>query len=131
MADNLPEPAKEIVKEFVALVLKSPPAVVTLVLSTFFGYGISFVLFDYRRTEVKKSHYLFHVAIGLGYAAVVFSVVNYDLLSHNLTMEHMTNRMPLTLLVSFVVAFLIMLAGGVWREFATPYASGESHGKSS
>jgi hypothetical protein len=128
MADNLPGPADDVIKEFTLLVLKSPPAVVTLVVSTFFGYGISFVLFDYRRAQVNKSHYLFHVAIGLGYAAVIFCGVNFDLLSVNLTVEQITNRIPLTLLVSFVLAFVIMMAGGIWREFSAPYSAGRTDG---
>jgi hypothetical protein len=128
MADDLPAPANELVKGFTSLVLQSPPAVVTLVVSTFFGYGISFILFDYWRAQVNKSHYLFHVAIGLGYAAVVFCMVNFDLLARDLTVEQITNRIPLTFLVSFVLAFVIMMVGGIWREFSTPYSSGKSNG---
>jgi hypothetical protein len=106
----------DIVKKFIKIVLTSPVAIVTLVLSTFLGYGISFVLFDYRRSKVRRSHFGFHVVIGLAYAALIFSCVNYDLLSHKLTVSQITERMPLTLLVSFSIGFLILLLGGIWRN---------------
>jgi hypothetical protein len=35
-----------VLKEFIPLVAKSPVAIATLVLSTFFGYGISFIIFE-------------------------------------------------------------------------------------
>jgi len=109
----------EVAKAFTSIVIASPVAVVTMVLSAFLGYGISFVLFDYRRLQVKKTHYLFHVAFGLGYTAVIFLVVNHDILSHTLTARQMMDRMPLTLLVSFAVGFTVMLIGSVMRESAT------------
>jgi hypothetical protein len=112
---------EEIFKEFVALVIKSPVAIMTVGVSTCFGYGIAFILFDYRRTEVRKSHRVFHVAIGLGYAAVIFCIVNYDLLSRGLTVEQITSRAPLTLLISAVVSFIIMTIGAFCREFSNPY----------
>lgn len=112
-----PSPSfNDIPKEFIKIVIASPVAIVTLVLSAFFGYGISFIVFDYRKSKVKKSHYLFHVTIGLGYAAVIFSIVNFDILSRRLTMDQMSQRMPLTLLISFAVSFVLMMAGAVWRQ---------------
>jgi hypothetical protein len=124
MADDLPTPATEVLKGFTSLVVQSPPALVTLVVSTFFGYGISFILFDYRRAEIHKSHYMFHVAIGLGYAALMFCAVNFDLLARTLTIEQITNRIPLTLLLSLGLAFVIMVVGAIWRERSTPYSTG-------
>lgn len=124
MADDLQGSAGDVIKHFVSIVVTSPVGVVTLVLSSFFGYGISFVLFDYRRSMVKRSHYPFHIAFGLGYAALMFAAVNFDLLSHQLTVDQIAQRTPLTLLVSFATSFLVMLGGGMWREFSKPY-SGE------
>src|ERR1700726_4708378 len=118
MADSLPTPATDVVKGFTSLVIQSPPALVTLVLATFFGYGLSFILFDYRRAKIRKSHYMFHVTVGLSYAAVMFCAVNYDLLSRTLTVEQIINRIPLTLLLSFGVAFVIMVVGAIWRELS-------------
>jgi hypothetical protein len=113
---------EEILKAFAGLIIKSPIALVTIGVSTCFGYGIAFVLFDYRRVEVKKSHRSFHVAIGLGYAAVVFCVVNFDILAKNITAEQITSRTPLTLIVSGVTSFFIMIAGALWREtYSRPY----------
>jgi ABC-type glycerol-3-phosphate transport system permease component len=39
----------EIIAKFVQIVVSSPVAVVTLVLCWFCGYGISFIIFDYRK----------------------------------------------------------------------------------
>jgi hypothetical protein len=111
-------PTSEVLKEFAKIVIASPVAVVTIVLSAFLGYGISFVLFDYRRLQVRKSHYMFHVAFGLGYTAVIFLAVNYDLVSHSLTANQIMERIPLTLLVSFAVGFTVMLVGSVMRDSA-------------
>lgn len=112
----------QVLKTFGDVVVKSPVATVALVLSTFFGYGISFVLFDYRRSQVLKSHYPFHVTFGLGFTAVVFSAVNYDLLSRNLTVDQITQRVPLTLLVGFAVTFVVIIAVAIFRELSTPYS---------
>jgi hypothetical protein len=117
MSKGWDEAVDGVLKEFIPLVVKSPVALATLVLSTFFGYGISFIIFDYRSSSVGKSHYLFHLALGLGYAATIFAVVNFDLLSHNLTVDQISARMPLTLLVSFIIAFFMMTAGAIWRQF--------------
>jgi len=57
------------------------------------------------------------MALGLGYAATIFALVNYDLLSHSLTVEQISARMPLTLLISFIIAFFMMTAGAIWRQF--------------
>ena len=115
-------PTNQIINEFIRLAIGSPVAVVTLVLSWFCGYGISFIVFDYRRSTVRKSHYWFHAGFGLGYTAIVFIAVNWDLLSRSLTADQIAQRIPLTLLVSFAVGFLIMLLGSICREFFGPRA---------
>jgi uncharacterized membrane protein len=114
----------EILQHFVGLVIKSPIAIVTIVLSWFLGFGISFILFDYRRYPVRGSHYYFHSALGLGYAALIFVIVNWDLVSSNLTLEQVAQRVPLTLLVGFSVGFLLMVAGAIWRQRTSPYTGG-------
>ena len=96
--------------------IKSPVALITLVLSTGLGYGISFVIFDYRRSEVSKSHYLLHPIVGLGYASMIFTLVNMDILSRKLNYSEIAGRMPLTLLIGFVVAFLIIVFVSILRE---------------
>ncbi|HEY1602098.1 MAG TPA: hypothetical protein VGG64_21025 [Pirellulales bacterium] len=128
MADDNAGQAIDIGKAFVLLVIQSPPALVTLGVSTFFGYGISFILFDYRRSQIQKSHYMFHVSIGLGYAAAMFCLVNFDLVTRTLTVEQITTRIPLTLLLSLGLAFVIMLVGAIWRELSAPYTAGQKNG---
>lgn len=125
MSKGWDETVDELLKEFIPMITKSPVALATLVLSTFFGYGISFIVFDYRRSAVEKSHYLFHVALGLGYSATIFSLVNYDVLTHSLTLEQISNRMPFTLLISFMVAFFLMTSGAIWRQFFYMRREGE------
>ena len=107
---------EELLKQFFILVMKSPVALVTLVLSAGLGYGISFVIFDYRRSDINKSHYLLHPVVGLGYASIVFTIVNTDILSRNLNYSDIVGRMPLTLLISFIFAFFIIIIVSIWRE---------------
>lgn len=131
MSDHLPEfsgPADEILDQFVSIVTESTPATVGIVLSSFFGYGISFVLLDYRRATVRPTHFLLHVVLGIGYSATIFAIVNLDLLTHNLTIEQITTRMPITLVVSFIVAFILIFGGMIWRERSSPYAAPNDRG---
>lgn len=106
----------EIVSAFVAIVLKSPVAIITIVLSWFLGYGISFVLFDYRKQQAEKSHFYFHCVIGLGYSALIFVLVNWDIISTNITMEDISKRIPLTLLISFSIGFVLIIGGVIYRQ---------------
>jgi len=112
---------EEIGKKFVALLLKSPIAIVTMVMSFFLGYGISFVIFDYRNNSVKKSHYLFHLIIGLGYSALIFIIVNSRLLGREMSEEEFSKAMPITLLISFAVAFLAIVSISIFKELKKPY----------
>lgn len=112
----------KVADSFLELLMKSPTAIVTLVLAFFLGYGISFLLFDYRNTTAKKSHYLFHLLIGLGYTATIFAAVNWDIITRELKVEHFEKRMPLTILVSFVVAFVLMMGISIYKEIKKPYA---------
>lgn len=107
---------EELFKQFFILVIKSPVALATLVLSAGLGYGISFVIFDYRRSDVRKSHYLLHPVVGLGYSAIIFTILNSDLLSKNMNYSDMAGRMPLTLLISFIIAFVIIIIVSIIRE---------------
>ena len=118
----IPAPLLPILENFGAIVASSTPATIGVVLSSSFGYGISFVLLDYRRALVKKAHLLMHAVVGIGYTATIFTIVNVDLLSRSLTFEQITMRMPITLLVSFVVAFVIIVSGMLWRERRSPYS---------
>lgn len=111
----------QLFKEFIALVVKTPLALVSLVFSFLLGYGISFVLFDYRRSTVSKSHYFYHLVIGIGYATSIFLLVNRDLISADITADKIAGRMPLTLIVSLSVGFVIILCGSIYREIKVPY----------
>ncbi|WP_443748153.1 hypothetical protein [Asticcacaulis solisilvae] len=118
-------------KKFWALVATSPQAVICIALSSFLGYGISFIIFDYRKKVVQNSHYMFHVSIGLGYTAVIFCLVNCDILKHELTFSQLSARMPLTLLVSFAVGFLVLIGGTIWKEMSSPYVGAGARGRKS
>ena len=98
------------------ITLKSPLALVTFVLSWFLGYGISFVIFDYREQQAKKSHFYFHFTIGLSYSAFIFVIVNLDIISTHITIEDISQRIPLTLLISFSVGFILMIGGVIYRQ---------------
>jgi len=107
---------KEIVSKFSAIVTDSPAATVGLVLSTFLGYGISFSWFEYRRPKEDKLPMLLHLVIGLGYAGVIFIAINYDILTRNLNVEQISQRLPITLLVSFSLAFVLIIVGVIYRQ---------------
>ena len=113
----------EIGNKFVALVLKSPIAIVTMVMSFFLGYGISFLIFDYRNNSVKKAHYLYHLIIGLGYSAFIFIIVNFNIISREMTEEDFSKAMPVTLLVSFAVAFIAIVTISIFKELKKPYTN--------
>jgi len=78
-------------KSFWLMAAKYPVAVACIGLSSFMGYGISFILFDYRMKEVKKSHYGFHLAIGIGYTAAIFFMVNFDVVSKTITAQQLSS----------------------------------------
>jgi predicted permease len=107
----------DILKQFVLLVIQSPLAVAAFALSFFMGYGISFVLFDYRLKEsLKKTHYLFHVSVGLCYTALVFCVFNYRAMAMPMSPEQIAERIPATLLFSLALGFIIIIVVAIWRE---------------
>lgn len=111
----------DIKKPFLALVIQSPVALFCMGLSAILGYGISFLIFDYRSTSVSSSHYGLHLAVGLAYTALVFCAVNWDVLTHDLTAQIMTERMPLTLVISFAVGCVLLIGGMIWKEVKKPY----------
>ncbi len=107
----------DILKQFTVLVIQSPLAVAAFALSFFMGYGISFVLFDYRLKEsLKKTHYLFHVSVGLGYTALVFCVFNSRAIVIPMSPEQIAERVPATLLFSLALGFIIIILVAIWRE---------------
>lgn len=101
---------------FMALIVESPPALLTLGLVTFIGYGISFVLFDYRSSKPHASHKVMHIVFGLGYAAVMFCLVNFDLLRRAITADEIISRLPVTLLASFTAFFVMILPIIILKE---------------
>jgi hypothetical protein len=68
--------------------------------------------------------------MGLGYSALMFAIVNSDLLSRALTADQIIQRIPLTFLVSFGVGFLIMILGAMFRQFGRSGRSGAINGDS-
>jgi hypothetical protein len=114
---------EDILKNFIALVIKTPVALITMGMSFFLGYGISFILFDYRKSKAAKSHYFFHLIIGLGYTALVFLVVNWKIINSDLTEEQLSKCMPLTLLISFAFAFISIVIISILRERKKPYTN--------
>lgn len=113
----------DVQKSFWLLLVKSPAALFVVGCSWICGYGISFMLFDYRKTDVKKSHGYLHVSVGTGYSAFVFLLVNFDLLSRAITVDQLVSRLPFTFLISFSLLFLVIVGVGVMRELRSPYAS--------
>ena len=107
---------KDVVSKFTKIVTDSPTATVGLVLSTFLGYGISYAWFEYRKPKEDKLPLILHIVLGLGYAAVVFTAINFDLLKRSLNVDEISQRMPITLLVSFLVAFFLILSGIIYRQ---------------
>lgn len=101
-----------------AILLSSKMTLATFLLSSFMGYGISFILFDYRiKTFNYWTHIPFHCIIGLGYTALIFVITNFDIFKRTLSLSEIIDRMPFTLVVSLAVGFVILLVGGIVREF--------------
>jgi predicted membrane channel-forming protein YqfA (hemolysin III family) len=122
--DNIPDIGwEEVVKKFIELVLKSPTAIITLVLSFFLGYSISFIIFDYRNNKAKGSHFWFHLFIGLGYSALMFLILNWKKINLEMTEEDFSKVMPITILVSFAIAFIAIVTISIIREIKRPYAN--------
>jgi hypothetical protein len=116
---------ENIIKEFFALIIKTPVALFALVASFLMGYGISFVLFDYRSSSVNKSHYILHIFLGVGYAALIFLGLNWDIVNRDITPEIITSRIPITLIVSLAFGFLVIFVWSIIKEVRSPIASEE------
>lgn len=100
---------KEVFGKFALLVTSSPPATISFVMTTFLGYGVSYFLLEYRQPESGKIPFPIQFFAGLAYSSFVFIAVNFDVLSRNIGILQILPRMPITLLIGFAIAFLIML----------------------
>ena len=107
---------EQLLGAFWELVTKSPPALVTLTLSVFMGYGVSFLVFDYGKSEAEPHGWQFHIAVGLGYAALIFLGVNGDIIGRKLTTDQMIERIPITFLVSFAILFIVIVIVSMLRR---------------
>ncbi|NMH26479.1 hypothetical protein [Flavobacterium silvaticum] len=107
----------DFLEKFGEIAVQSPTAIVTSVLSTLLGYGISFLIFDYRKPAgKKKASVYFHAVIGLTYTAFIFIVSNFSIMKRDMTAEDINKAMPFTLMISFAVAFLIIVSVSIYKE---------------
>jgi len=85
-------------------------------LSIFCGYGILFIVFDYRKSN-KSIFHAIHVSFGIGYIALIFCIVNPSLINPTITINQISERIPFTLLISFLITFILIFLGSIWRQF--------------
>jgi len=100
------------------MIVKCPIAVFGLVMTLLMGYGISFMVFDYRTNPKGISHIL-HIALGTGYACCIFVITGWNLIfsdEKNLTLEDIAAHCPKVMILSFAILVLVMIVVTVVRE---------------
>ena len=100
------------------MILKSPIALFALITILFMGYGISFLLFDYRTNPRGISHYL-HITIGFGYTCLIFVATSWPIVfspSKHLNLSDLATYCPRTIVVSFAILFIVMVSVMIFRE---------------
>lgn len=105
-------------KDIWPLIIKSPIALFSLLMTFLMGYGISFLLFDYRRNPKGLPH-LLHIAIGTGYACLIFVFSNWALCFSKdvpLTLEDIARYSPGTMMLSFAILVIVMILVILFRE---------------
>jgi hypothetical protein len=108
-------PPEDIWGGFVAILLGSPPALVSLVLCTFIGYGLAYVILVHGRLNPPNLGNVLSAALGIGFTAIVFMASNYDILGPDITTDQISARAPFTFLIAFAVSFVVLVAAMLLR----------------
>lgn len=109
------EPAGKIWDGFVKILLASPPSLVSLVLCTFIGYGLAYVLLVHGRSDPPRLGNVLSAALGLGFTAIIFMVSNFDILGPEITADQISARAPFTFLIAFAVSFMVLVGAMILR----------------
>jgi len=107
-----------IFREILPLLAKSPIGLFSIFVTFLIGYGVSFLLLDYRRNPEGYSNWL-HLSLGGGYTALVFLIVNWSLVFHPsipLTLDDLAQRAPQTMVISFAILFVAFCAVTLIRD---------------
>lgn len=100
------------------MILKSPIALFALISTFLMGYGISFLLFDYR-TNPKGLPHVFHIFIGCAYTCLIFMATSWSMIfspTKPPDLPDLAIYFPRTMVVSFAVLFIVMVCVIICRE---------------
>lgn len=99
------------------LILKSPVALFAGVATLLLGYGISFVLFDYRTNSKGYSH-IIHIFLGVGYACIMFALTSWNVLFGKKppTLDDLAIYCPRTIVISFATLVIAIIAVTIVRD---------------
>lgn len=100
------------------LISDSPQLLICVVILFFLGYGISFLLFSYRRNTPVNVSNNFHLIMGLAYVALVFTLRNWRLLfqSNQVNLDHIVRELPQTFVISLALFFIVAVPVTIYRE---------------
>ena len=116
MQDQQVEGFGDLWKQVVPLILKSPQVLTSVCMTWVMGYGMSFLLFEYRTNPRKVSTWL-HLSLGGAYAAFVFLVINWHLVFREVfNFDHLTQKAPQTIVVSGAILFILFIVITLCRE---------------
>lgn len=105
-------------KDIWPMLLKSPILLVSFVLSYLMGYGISYLLLDYRKEYKSLPSYL-HYFSGIGYVLLVFLILNFKTILNskdNFNGELIIQQSLFTVIISFPILFIVYIAVVIFRE---------------
>ena len=103
-------------EEALPLILKSPIALFSLFVTFLRGYGISYLLFDFRRESALEISNWLHLSVGGGYAALIFLIVNWRIVYNCPTLDDLAKYAPQTMVVGFAFLFILFCIVTIIRE---------------
>jgi hypothetical protein len=105
-------------KDVWPLILKSPLMLFLFAMTYVMGYGISYLIFSYRKEDHKVPFFI-HLFFGLGYSLLMFCVVNIKLIikmNSSITLQALSDNSVFTVIISFAVIFVVTLIVVYLRE---------------
>ena len=100
------------------LISDSPQLLICVVILFLLGYGISFLVFSYRRNTTANVSNNFHLIMGLAYVALVFTLRNWRLVlqSNQVNLDHIIRELPQTFVISLALFFIVAVPVTIYRE---------------
>lgn len=105
-------------KDVWPILLKSPILLVSFLMSFLMGYGISYLLLDYRKEYRNIPNYL-HYFTGIGYVLLIFVILNFKAIFNsrdNFSGELIIQQSLFTVVISFPILFIVFITVVILRE---------------